>query len=280
MALDINVNVQNFRENYMAEESGIFVFDLETTGLPLQPSEWNYYPYTYLEKYDVSRIVSIAWEVYNMMGQKISECFKIVKTTQPNTDEASKIHGITLERMEKDGIDLAEIIPMLFEDLKRCTVVVAHNIPFHATVLSSEMHRGGYNNIVEELQKKFLYCTMTHGREKMRPKKFPTLEELHVTLFNRKGRSTDVHQTNEDASITARIFFKMVPKKKVHVTGYKAEEYTTRSIPSKYGLRTKMKKTQTYMQDVEIADPTAAKIRKPRKRTVSHRDDYPSTDEY
>ena len=72
MDLDIPEEV---RDDY------VFVFDTETTGLPdrNKHSSTKYYPPEELNHYDSSRIVSIAWMIFNKMGEVKYSRYAVIK---------------------------------------------------------------------------------------------------------------------------------------------------------------------------------------------------------
>ena len=50
----------------------VFVFDTETTGLPAKTDKWGtYWDYKMSDKYDSSRIVSIAWASLKKFDKKL-----------------------------------------------------------------------------------------------------------------------------------------------------------------------------------------------------------------
>jgi hypothetical protein len=75
--------------------------DTETTGLPLRVGFGRYYDPSDLEKYEYSRVVSLAF--FNEDWQKEA-------VTRPNgfTVENSQYHGVTQEHAEKEGTTLSD----------------------------------------------------------------------------------------------------------------------------------------------------------------------------
>ena len=54
-------NFSNNMNKYKGKN--LLIFDLETTGLPITPRFGEYYNYIENDKYNSSRIVSIAWSI-------------------------------------------------------------------------------------------------------------------------------------------------------------------------------------------------------------------------
>jgi len=132
----------------------VFVFDTETTGLPLgSPSGWgSYWDYRMNDKYDSSRIVSIAWaSIKNFDRENIDnnnsnnsnilhhirypEGFDSIPTTH--------IHGISLEEALKNGTPFGYILSIygLADALLDADYIVAHNVKFDYNILMNELHR-------------------------------------------------------------------------------------------------------------------------------------------
>ena len=130
----------------------VFVFDTETTGLPLgSPSGWgSYWDYRMNDKYDSSRIVSIAWaSIKNFDRENIDsnsdsnishhirypEGFDSIPTTH--------IHGISLEEALKNGTPFGYILSIygLADALLNADYIVAHNVKFDYNILMNELHR-------------------------------------------------------------------------------------------------------------------------------------------
>eukprot|EP00798_Chlamydomonas_sp_ICE-L_P009114 gene9114-16236_t len=86
-----------------------FVFDLETTGLPLRRKETTYRD---LDVYDSARIVSIAWRMINTeTNEELANNYYIIKPDAFVIPEDSiKIHGITNERALDEGFSLTHVI--------------------------------------------------------------------------------------------------------------------------------------------------------------------------
>jgi len=195
------------------------VFDTETTGLPERKSYEIYYPYTQLKKYEFSRLVSIAWAVYDDSEKIISRYF-IIKPegfTINNSSKATEIHGITKEIAAEEGVDIHTVFLALLGDIdvENLQTLVAHNLEFDWHILLSEISRisRGKNSqekvlvaddlmkLVHSLKK---HCTMKMGTSVVKiPQrysrsgwKYPSMQELHEHLFG--ARFTDAHNAEAD----------------------------------------------------------------------------------
>jgi len=198
------------------------VFDTETTGLPERKSYDVYYPYTQLEKYKFSRLVSIAWAVYDG-GEKIISRYFIIKPEGfaiNNSSKATEIHGITKEIAEEQGVDIHMVFLALLGDIdvELLQTLVAHNLEFDWNILLSEISRisrgNNKDNLNEEcrvagvLMKLVLslkkHCTMKMGASVVKIPhrysrsgwKYPSMQELHEHLFG--ARFTNAHNAEAD----------------------------------------------------------------------------------
>lgn len=157
-------------------------FDTETNGLPLDwlasPNKVNMWPH----------VVSIAWIVSTEQGNIIS---KNVHTIKPNgwtiPHEAEKIHGISTEYALLNGQPIKTILPLLENDVKKASLIVAHNYQFDMNIISAEFVRA---HIKTELGLKSHYCTMIKSKKLCSiiglygKLKYPSLQELHYKLFS------------------------------------------------------------------------------------------------
>lgn len=184
------------------------IFDTETTGLP---RDWNA-PVTDSENWP--RMVQLAWQLHDEKGKLISRQNLIV---QPEGYEipfnAAKIHGITTERAERDGVPLVEVLAAFAKDMERAKYAVGHNIEFDVNIVAAECFRmeQAHDPLLEmaALDTKLLsvdYCQIPGG--KGGKFKWPTLTELHEKLFGEPF--ADAHDAAYDVDATARCFFGLV----------------------------------------------------------------------
>lgn len=190
----------------------ILIFDTETTGLIPRDTE-----YTDLKKFEVSRIVSICWNIYNTNGVLIKSKYNIIKPTGFIMDDnsiATSIHGITVD-IASLGTPLSEVIEELSNDLATVDLLVAHNIHFDKTVLLSELHRLGRDDVIHKIANTNSHCTMLSTTELCALKrphasgfKWPKLQELHTKLFG--FEFIGQHNAAADVEATARCYFRIM----------------------------------------------------------------------
>lgn len=181
----------------------LLIFDTETTGLPKsrQPSSKgpNNWPH----------IVSISWVILNADTNTVEkEQSYIVKPLGWIIPEDSiKIHGITNEKANAQGTDLAKIMGEFLAETY--DMLVAHNLEFDFNVL--------HNAIQWDLELPFssLYrkmcCTMELSRDicKIRTTfgsyKSPKLSELYEYVFKKSPNKESLHTSIYDVLILTEI---------------------------------------------------------------------------
>ncbi len=89
------------------------IFDTETTGLPKN------YKAPVSDSENWPRMVQIAWQLHSNDGKLITAKNHIIKPDGYDIPIGiSKIHGITTERAERDGIDLRAVLEEFQIDLE------------------------------------------------------------------------------------------------------------------------------------------------------------------
>ncbi len=192
------------------------IFDTETTGLPISWTapldDFNNWP----------RLVQLAWQIHDKDGELIKAESYIVKPDGFLIPRgAEKVHGISTELADKEGIPVKEVLDIFIESLKSIKVIIGHNIEFDNNIVGSELLRAGLENILNDIKsvdtklESVNYCALPGGRGGNF--KWPTLEELYIKLFNSKF--TAAHNAMADVQATARCFFELI---RIGVTGAKS----------------------------------------------------------
>jgi DNA polymerase III epsilon subunit-like protein len=127
--------------------------------------------------------------------------------------EASRIHGITMERAVDVGVQMGQALAAFAAAAASHTVGVAHNLKFDESVLGAEFIRAGMDNPLARLKR---ICTMQASTSYCRIEgqygfKWPTLEELHRHLFD--VAPSAAHSASGDARACARCFFELRQRK-------------------------------------------------------------------
>ena len=180
------------------------IFDTETTGLPEDFSA----PITDVNNWP--RIVQLAWKVYDINGVEIGSNNRIIKPDNFIIPEESiRVHRITNERANSEGIPLQQALNEFIKDIEKSKFLVAHNISFDNKVTACEFYRLNMKNYMRDITH---ICTMNstvnfcriQGKNGLKP---PTLTELHKILFNKTFE--DAHDALIDVEALAKCFFEL-----------------------------------------------------------------------
>lgn len=166
------------------------ILDTETTGLPKNFENW-------------PRIVQIAWQCYNPLGELVEFKNFFVKPSGFDIPfNSTKIHGITTEKAKSEGEDLFFVLNCLEQTLENSKFVIGHNIEFDINVIYCEFFR---KNIKTSIFKKILIDTK---KASLRRNKWPTLKELYQKLFRKELSLT--HNAIHDVTATSKCFFELI----------------------------------------------------------------------
>jgi DNA polymerase-3 subunit epsilon len=179
-------------------------FDTETTGIPRN------YKAPASDLTNWPRIVQLAWLTTAADGHEIGCAEHLIKPDGfeiPN--DAAKIHGITTKIANETGTELNIVLARIEKDLMNVNTIVAHNMQFDEKVLGAEFLRTGRPNIVTTKAK---ICTMQLSTEFCQLPgpygyKWPTLQELHLKLFNISFQGA--HRALSDVRACAACYFEL-----------------------------------------------------------------------
>lgn len=184
------------------------IFDTETTGLP---RNWNA-PLTDSDNWP--RCIQIAWQLHDEMGNLIEHQDYLIKPDGFNIPfDAEKIHGISTELAEAEGIALSEMMAKFQEALSKTKFIVGQNVGFDLNIMGAEFLRLGQENPLPEFPL-LDTCTETTAQLCQIPGgrggkfKLPTLSELHQFLFSEAF--AEAHNATADVEATTRCFFELV----------------------------------------------------------------------
>jgi len=184
------------------------IFDTETTGLPKRwdapISDTNNWP----------RCIQIAWQLHDALGNCIEHQDYLIKPEGFNIPyDAEKVHGISTELAQKQGISLAEVLHKFNDTLNKTKFIVGQNVKFDLNIMGAEFFREGIDNQLQELpvldtctEQTASLCQIPGGR--YGKFKLPTLSELHEFLFNE--RFVEAHNATADVEATTRCFFELI----------------------------------------------------------------------
>ncbi|HCQ77219.1 MAG TPA: DNA polymerase III subunit alpha, partial [Leeuwenhoekiella sp.] len=187
------------------------IFDTETTGLP---KNWNA-PITDSDNWP--RAIQIAWQLHDDMGNCIEHEDYLIRPDGFDIPfDAERIHGISTELAQRDGLPLGEVLGKFKAALERTKFVVGQNVGFDVNIMGAEFHRLDVSNQLQELPV-LDTCTETTAQLCQIPGgrggkfKLPTLTELHQYLFNQPF--AEAHNATADVEATTRCFFELVRRR-------------------------------------------------------------------
>lgn len=178
------------------------VIDTETTGLPKRwsapASDINNWP----------RLVQIAWILFGKNGDELERRELIIKPIGYSIPkDASRIHGIYHTKALDEGVLIATALGDFISAVAKSQTLVAHNMSFDENVIAAELIRAklpdAFSGISKVCTKDIStnYCKLP-GRYGY---KWPSLQELHLTLFGQEFAET--HHALADARVCAKCFF-------------------------------------------------------------------------
>lgn len=184
------------------------VFDLETTG------KLNIYGKNVTSLDDYPRVVQIAWQLYDINEQLISEKNYIIKPFGFVIPiESTKIHGIHHSEASLIGVPIRQALTYFIKDLFKAKYLIAHNILFDAIVLSREALdcdlEIDFSNITTicTMQSSTNFCKIPFKSNTIYSNnyKLPKLQELHHILFGYTFK--DTHNAISDVKACAKCYF-------------------------------------------------------------------------
>jgi DNA polymerase III epsilon subunit-like protein len=202
----------------------IIVFDVETTGLPL---DWGK-PSTDVDNWP--RVISFAWELFDETGETISQHHHLIEPdgwqipdkdyfmakgeSEPEAIKKAKFwidNGFSQAESYVDGEPMINVLRMFIKDYNQADLLLAHNISFDKSVVSAELIRykiGVKGNIPA-------FCTKLEGEEICKlpsqypgKYKWPKLQELYKHLFGKEFEGD--HDAGCDIQATKECYFEIM----------------------------------------------------------------------
>ncbi len=167
--------------------------DTETSGLPdTHNLRWGVYPYyKHLDKYSKARIVQFSMLITDKQF-KFEDVKDYVIKREGFDITNEEFHGITNDISDNIGVSFDTVaVEIFYEQLKKVSHIIAHNIAFDVGVIKSELYRRKLHYIIDELDKKTLLCTMKHMKPILKiinqygNYKNPSLNEIYKYNFNK-----------------------------------------------------------------------------------------------
>ena len=184
------------------------IFDTETTGLP---KKWAA-PISDTDNWP--RCIQIAWQLHDEMGNLIEHQDYLVQPEGFNIPyDAERIHGISTELAQQDGISLQEVLEKFNIALSKTKFIVGQNVGFDVNIMGCEFFRLGIDSPMTQMPVLDTCTEVTASLLKLpggRGGKFklPTLTELHQYLFNQPF--AEAHNATADVEATTRCFLELI----------------------------------------------------------------------
>lgn len=184
------------------------IFDTETTGLP---KRWDA-PIT--DTANWPRCIQIAWQLHDNMGRLLEHQDYLINPDGFNIPyDAERIHGISTELAQANGLSLPEVLAKFNAALSKAKFIVGQNVNFDVNIMGCEFHRFHIETPLTSMRV-LDTCTEVSASILQLPGgrggkfKLPTLTELHQYLFNQPF--AEAHNATADVEATTRCFLEMV----------------------------------------------------------------------
>ncbi len=214
------------------------IFDTETTGLPRN------YAAPISDTDNWPRCVQIAWQLHDEMGNVLEHQDYLINPEGFNIPyDAERIHGISTELAQQQGVSLREALEKFNEALLKAKFIVGQNVGFDVNILGCELYR---MNIASPMNTMPILDTCTEVTAQLLKLpggrggkyKLPTLTELHEFLFEEKFE--EAHNATADVEATTRCFLELIrqeifTKEELDVDEYYFKEFN-RQNPKKIQL--------------------------------------------
>ena len=178
--------------------------DTETTGLPKRRNA----PYSDVDNWP--RLVQLAWVLVDPSGREVSAVEHIIAPLGFSIPrEAARIHGITTDIAQAEGIPSARALAEFGEAVLIAETIIAHNVGYDRPVLEAEHIR---HNLRCEIGSRQLVCTKETSTDYCAIPgnygyKWPTLNELHEKLFDEPMQQA--HNALVDVRACMKCYFEL-----------------------------------------------------------------------
>lgn len=184
------------------------IFDTETTGLP---KSWAA-PISDTDNWP--RCIQIAWQLHDEMGNLVEHQDYLINPEGFNIPyDAERIHGISTELAQQNGIQLKEMLEKFNIALSKAKYIVGQNVGFDVNIMGCEFYRMGIDSQMSKIPILDTCTEVTASLLKLPggrggKYKLPTLTELHQYLFNEPF--AEAHNATADVEATTRCFLELI----------------------------------------------------------------------
>ena len=182
----------------------LLIFDTECSGL-IPKTSGN-------DLKNLPHIVQLSWIMYNTKTKSYVENDFILKIPILVPEDSTKIHGITND-ISDNGYDFSEIVDMFLNDIKKCDMLVAHNIQYDLNMLEIELSRINRWGDIDLLFSKDIFDTMKQSVNVLKlpgkygKYKFPRLSEVYIHFFGEMFENA--HNAMGDIRATLKVYEKL-----------------------------------------------------------------------
>jgi DNA polymerase-3 subunit alpha len=214
------------------------IFDTETTGLP---KKWGA-PISDTDNWP--RCVQIAWQLHDEMGNLLEHQDYLIQPEGFNIPyDAERIHGISTELAQQQGVSLTEMLDKFNLALSKAKFIVGQNLGFDVNIMGCEFFRMGIQSPMSSMPILDTCTEVTASLLKLpggRGGKFklPTLTELHQYLFNQPF--AEAHNATADVEATTRCFLELI----------RTEVFT----------KTELEVEQEFFEDFQLKNPRSIQL--------------------
>mgnify|MGYP003576635382 CR=1 FL=1 len=207
----------------------LLFLDTEASGLP---RKWNV-PYS--DSANWPSAVQVSWLIYKKNGELVKTANYYICDADIIIDaSAIKIHGITRDYLDANGLERTVVMQQLARDMEYYKpLVLGHFAEFDFHVLSADFHRAKIWNPLPALPS---FCTMLASSLYVRDPKINhlRLSELYAILFKKKLE--DSHNALADAKATAECFFELWRRGDVNDAKIEAQQLSRKTSKGSVGF--------------------------------------------
>lgn len=186
----------------------LLFIDTEASGLP---KKW-YLPYAVPGNWP--NAVQVSWLIYSKDGKKIKEQnYYISNNDFEISDSALRIHGLSKEFLQQNGMPRRQLLALLSKDLLDFRpMIVGHFMELDYRIIGADYYREAMDNPMENLP---AFCIMKASRHLQQNPgiNFLRLGDLYQLLF--KQPLLYQHNAMTDATATADCFFELVKRNEI-----------------------------------------------------------------
>jgi DNA polymerase III epsilon subunit-like protein len=153
--------------------------------------------------YKYAHMVKLTYHQGTYKDGKISTTLKKSFIIKPEhfifPKELTKINGLTHEKLVKKGSDLDDVMEEFVSDVKKSSIIIGHNLPFHMKTIMASIFRSGVSHTFSRYTMIDI-INYNHNIEK------PTLKNISKEIL---GNSYEEKSRNFQIVMIKKIFAKL-----------------------------------------------------------------------